>query len=121
MLKSILDFISKNFKTIVQVCFGIFLLYWLIFFLTPSVKMNEKSVKKLDSLNSLIKDVEVEQKKLDSLIVSYDEEVDKIELKIDKIKEQKTIIKEYYHEKIITIDAYGRKQLDSFFSKRYQY
>lgn len=121
MLKNIIDFIKNNFDKIIKITFVIFILYWLIFFLTPSVKMNEKSIQKLDSLNHLIQNVESEQQKLDSLLVSYDEQVDKIDLKIDKIKEQKTIIKEYYHEKIITIDAFGRKQLDSFFSKRYQY
>jgi hypothetical protein len=113
------DFITTNFKTIVFLVFGLFIFYWLMFVLTPSVKMSAESQAKIDSLNRNILRYEEENKKLDSAISNYYIEISKIDNAIDSIKRQKTIIKEYYHEKIISVDTFSRAQIDDFFSKRY--
>lgn len=113
------DFLTKNFKTIVFLIFGCFIVYWMMFVLTPNVKMSAESKAKIDSLNRNILRYEEENKKLDSAINDYYVEISKIDKAIDSIKRQKTIIKEIYHEKIISIDTFSRPQVDDFFSKRY--
>jgi len=113
------EFIIKNFKTIVFLIFGIFIFYWLMFVLTPSIKMSAESQAKIDSLNKNIMRYEEENKKIDSAISMYYVEISKIDNAIDSIKRQKTIIKEFYHEKIISVDTFSRAQIDDFFTKRY--
>lgn len=115
------EFITTNFKTIVLLVFGIFIIYWLMFVITPNVGMSAETKAKIDSLNSNIRRYEEENKKLDSSIVMYVEQISKIDSAINNIKKQKTIIKEFYHEKIISVDTFSRSQIDDFFSKRYGY
>jgi len=119
MINNIKNFVVKNYKTIIKVLFGLFILYWLIFFLTPKITMSSESKQIIDSLNTHIKNIELEQLKIDSNIVQYNKEINEIDKNIIKLNTQKTIIKEYYHEKIISVDSYNSNQLDSFFSKRY--
>lgn len=107
--------------TILKVIGVLFLVYWLMFVLTPSVKMSAESKAKIDSLNTNILRYEEENKKLDSAISEYSKEIHEIDEHIGKIKQEKTIIKEYYHETIISIDTFSRSQIDEFFSKRYSY
>ena len=75
---------------------------------------------KIDSLTLMIKEIELEQKKLDSNIVSYNQKIDEVDNHIDKIKGQKTIVKEIYHEKISSVDKLTVRELDSFFTDRYK-
>jgi hypothetical protein len=119
MKNNMKEFIIKNFKTIVFLIFGVFIFYWLMFVLTPSIKMSTESQAKIDSLNRNIMRYEEENKKIDSVISMYYVEISKIDNAIDSIKRQKTIIKEFYHEKIISIDTFSRAQIDDFFTKRY--
>jgi hypothetical protein len=67
----------------------------------------------------MIKGIELEQKKLDSNIASYNQKIDEVDNHIDKIKGQKTIVKEIYHEKINSVDKLTNPGIDSFFSNRY--
>jgi septal ring factor EnvC (AmiA/AmiB activator) len=116
-----MDFIKNNLKTIVQLGFALFVIYWLVFILTPVSKMTEVTAKKIDSLNNLIQQRELEQKKLDSNILFFNNEIKNIDNNISKIKSEKTIVKEYYHEKINDVDKYTDVELDSFFAVRYRY
>jgi len=75
---------------------------------------------KIDSLTLMIKEIELEQQKLDSNIVSYNQKIDEVDNHIDKIKGQKTIVKEIYHEKINNVDKLTVRELDSFFTDRYK-
>jgi len=119
MIQVITNFLVKNYKTIVKVLFGLFILYWLIFFLTPKIQMSDVERSKIDSLNNLINEIHKDQLRLDSAILEYNEKVDEIDNHIDKIKGQKTIVKEIYHEEINRAGNYTEPQLDSFFSARY--
>ena len=112
-------FIKSNFWTILKILLVIFLVYWLMFVLTPSVKMSAESKAKIDSLNANIIKYEDKNKKIDTMISVYNTEIRKIENMISNIKQEKTIIKEFYHETIISIDTFSRSQIDSFFAKRY--
>jgi len=118
-MQTVLNFLKGNYKTLLKVVFGLFILYYLIFFLTPRVQMAADEKAKIDSLTQMIKGIELEQKKLDSNIVSYNQKIDEVDNHIDKIKGQKTIVKEIYHEKINSVDKLTNPGIDSFFSNRY--
>jgi len=78
------------------------------------------SEQKIDYLNVIIKDMYKEQQKLDSSIIVYNKKIDEIDNSIHKIKGQKTIIKEIYHEEINRVDSYTDNDIDSFFTNRYK-
>ena len=119
-MQTVLNLLKGNYKTLLKVIFGLFILYYLIFFLTPRVQMAADEKAKIDSLTLMIKEIELEQQKLDSNIVSYNQKIDEVDNHIDKIKGQKTIVKEIYHEKINSVDKLTSPGIDSFFSNRYK-
>jgi len=120
-MSNLIYFLVKNYKTILSGLFGIFILYYLVFFLTPKIRMAEEEKNKLDSLNQMIKQIQLNQKKLDSNILGFNLKINEIDLNIEKLKGEKTIIREIYHEKINSIDKFTNPQLDSFFANRYNY
>ena len=120
MISKILNFLKLNFKTIIQVLFGLFILYYLIFFLTPNVKMSVYQKQQLDSLNMVIKQLHEDNLKLENKISDFNQEIKEVDKNIGKIKNQKTIVKEIYHEKISSIDKFTERAVDSFFTNRYK-
>lgn len=121
MVQKILNFLSKNFWTILKIGFAIFILYYLIFFLTPNVGMQKEQKQQIDSLNTLVKKLHDDNIRLEGKITNFESEIGNIDNNISNIKKEKTIIKEYYHEKINSVDKLTIAELDSFFSKRYGY
>ena len=119
MISKILNFLKNNYTTILKGLFGLFLLYWVVFVLTPKVGMSTEEKSKIDSLNIIIKEIYKDQQKLDSNILNYNQKIDEVDNHIDKIKSQKTIVKEIYHEEINRAGNYTEPQIDSFFSARY--
>lgn len=109
----------KYLKNILFVVFAVVVLYWMFFIMTPNSKLAEETYKKIDSLNHNIDSVENINRHLDSQIVNYNTQISQIDSGIDRIKNQKTIIKEIYHEKINDVDNFNSNQLDEFFTKRY--
>ena len=120
MIQVIINFLKTKYKTILTIAFGLFILYYIIFFLTPNIQMAATEKAKIDSLNMMIKEIELEQKKLDSNIVTYNKKIDEVDDHIDNIKGQKTIVKEIYHEKISSVDKLTVRGIDSFFTDRYK-
>lgn len=119
MLSTIISFLKKNYFTIIKVLFGLFILYYLIFFLTPNVRMTASQKQQLDSLNSVIKQMHEDNLKLEDKISEFNKEINEVDANISKIKGQKTIVKEIYHEKINSVDKLTVRELDSFFTDRY--
>lgn len=117
----ILNFIKNNFGTIIKICFGVFLFYWLVFFLTPKITLSEIEKNKLDSLNNNIAELYRAQLVLDSNIAVFNQQIEKVDEDITVVKNEKTIIREIYHEKINSVSNYSDAELDSFFAKRYGY
>lgn len=120
-MNKVLEFAIKNYKTIVKVCFGLFILYYIIYFLTPNMKMSAEQVQKLDSLNVSIQKIESQNEYFEGRITDFNAQINQVDKNIQNIKGQKTIIKEYYHEKINNVDKLTDAELDSFFTNRYQY
>ena len=116
-----LNFVKTNYLTILKIIGGIFILYWVVFILTPNVKMLESQQKRINDLNDFIIQKELEQKKLDNEIFNLNNQIKLLDLNISKIKGEKTIIKEIYHEAVNNVDNYSDAQLDSFLAKRYNY
>jgi vacuolar-type H+-ATPase subunit I/STV1 len=119
-MNNVLNFLKKNYMTILKVGFGLFILYYLIFFLTPKVSMSEYEKQQIDSLNVLIKQLHQDNLKLEKEIDEYNDKIDKVDVNIKNIKGQKTIVKEIYHEKINSVDKLTVRELDSFFTDRYK-
>jgi hypothetical protein len=119
MIQTIKNFVVNHYPAIIKVLFGLFILYWLIFFLTPKIEMSAGERAQINSLNNVVKNIYKEQQKLDSSITVYNKEVEHINDNISKIKGQKTIIKEVYHEEIKRAATYDDIKLDSFFTSRY--
>lgn len=109
----------KTIKTILISAFVLFITYWILFVITPASNLAEQTYKKIDSLNHNIDSLEIENKILDSSIINYTHQIDNIDNSIDRIKNEKTTIKEIYHETITNVDHYDNSQLDSFFTNRY--
>ena len=109
----------KHWRTILTVIFAIVVLYWMFFIMTPNSKLAEETYKKIDSLNHNIDSLETMNKQLDSVLINYTNQIGEIDKSIDRIKNEKTIIKEIYHETINNVDNYNDNQLDSFFTNRY--
>lgn len=118
-MNKVLEFVKKNYKSIVKVGLGLFLLYWVIFVLTPKTQMSQTQLQKLDSLSTQIELLHKDNLRLESEIENYNEKIGEIDESINKVKGQKTIIKEYYHEKINNVDKLTVPELDSFFTNRY--
>jgi len=118
-MTKVLNFIKENYKTILKVCFGLFLLYWVIFVLTPKTGMSTEQKQQLDSINLQIKTLHSDNLRLENQIDSFNQEIQQVDEHINNIKGQKTIVKEIYHEKISSVDKLTVRELDSFFANRY--
>lgn len=117
---SVINFLKSNFKTILIGLFSLFVLYYLIFFLTPKVKMSVEQKQQLDSLTILVNRLHQDNLKLENKISNFNQEINEVDRNISNIKSQKTIIKEIYHEKISNVDKLTIPELDSFFANRYK-
>ena len=115
----IIDFLKQNYFVILKTLTGLFLLYWIIFVLTPKSGLTPQEKNLLDSLSTQVKLLHEDNLKLEKNIQDYNIRIQEIDNNIDKIKNQKTIIKEYYHEKISNVDKLTIRELDSFFTNRY--
>ena len=75
--------------------------------------------QQIDSLNIVIKQLHEDNLKLDDKISKFNKQIEEVDNNISKIKTQKTVIKEIYHEKISNVDRLTIPDLDSFFADRY--
>ena len=119
-MEPIKNFFISNYKTLIKIVVGIFVLYWLIYFLIPKDTMSKEDHKKIDSLTNLVNNLQNEQDVIESKIDEVNKEVDKIDNNVSKIKTQKTKVTVKYHEEINRVDKYTEPELDSFFSNRYK-
>lgn len=78
------------------------------------------SKNELEYITKRTEELLIQQKDLKEKIAMYDSKIDSLDNSISKIKNEKVIIKEIFHEKINSIDTFSRTQLDSFFTDRYR-
>ena len=120
MILNILNLIKENYKTIIKVIVGLFILYWVIYVLTPKMEMSNVEKQKMDSINVVIKNIYKDQQRIDSNIIINNKKIEEVDNHINDIKGQKTIIKERYDKEIIRVDNYSNSDIDSFFTNRYK-
>ena len=117
--EQILNFIKENYKTIFKGILFLFVLYWVIYVLTPSLKISEDSQKKLDEINTEIKKIEQEQISLQNKIEEYESQVEEVDNNIEIIKNTKIQVSNDYGKKINSITQYSHTELTQFFTNRY--
>ena len=120
MLQIILNFFKENYKDIIKIIIGLFILYWVIYVLTPTMKMSNIEKQKMDSLNVVIKQIYKDQQRIDSNVIINLKKIEEVDNRIENIRGQKTIIKERYNEEIIRVDNYSDSDIDRFFADRYK-
>jgi septal ring factor EnvC (AmiA/AmiB activator) len=116
-----MEFIKKYWKLFIGIVGGLFLLYLIIFMLTPKPDMSELDKYKLEQLDKKINLIIENQKKLDKQIEGYKNELSQIDSTIAKVKNQKIIIKEYYKEQGEKITEMKPSEIDKLFHNRYKY
>jgi hypothetical protein len=94
--------------------------------LTPNLNSSSKTKEEVQSLKVMmitlddyIKKEKEKQSAIDNSIKLVNQQIEKIDSSISKIKNQKIIIREYYHEKINSVDNFSDDEIDSFISNRY--
>jgi len=115
------EFLKTNLKDILIVGIGLFVIYLLVYLFTPKPQMSELDKYKLEQLNKDIDLILKNQQQLDKTIEGYKSELTKIDSTIAQVRNQKTIIREYYKDKGEEISKMDVAQLDSLFHKRYKY
>lgn len=97
------------------------IIYVFILITTPKPQIPLEYKIQIDSLSKVNNTLIERQKQTDSIISIYEGKIDQIDYKLDNIKEKTTIVKEYYHGQISSINNYVPQQIDSFFKNRYNY
>jgi mannitol-specific phosphotransferase system IIBC component len=109
--------------TIAGVVAAIVVLFILINIFTKKEKMKEQEYIKaqIDSLNKINVELKAKQDSLDKTSKKFEDEIIKLDWKLQNVGENKTVIKEFYHEKKEKTKKYTPSQLDKFFKNRYNY
>lgn len=116
---SIINFLKKYYKQVTIGLLVLFVLYWLIFILTPSVKMSGVAVQEIQKLDEEIGTIKLEQNILYTEIQQYEEQLQGMDENISQINYNQNKISGEYGEKINAARSYDYQQLVAFLSKRY--
>ena len=116
---------GTNNKTILIVI-GILLaiILAIIFFTKVPGKKEEPTEfikRQVDSLAKANAELQAKHQALDSASKTYEDAILDLDWKVQNVGHDKTIIKEYYHDRVKEPANYSPKQVDSFFKKRYNY
>jgi predicted nucleic-acid-binding protein len=120
-LNNFINYIKKNYKTILWILAGYVFVYLVILLATPKPKIPSDLKATIDSLTQANKILVSKQKSIDSTINSYEIKISQVDFQLDNIKEKTTIVREYYHEVNKQAGNYTPTQIDSFFKSRYNY
>lgn len=113
------NFLIKYRRDIAMVIIVGIIFYWFSAIFSPKMNGIDTFKSKIDSIDNNILVLKEQQKQVDDNISGLKNEVIEVESTIGSVKNQKVIIKEYYENKINSIDKFTNNELDSFFSNRY--
>ena len=119
VIKKSKNFLFKYYKTILIVFGSLFVFYWLIFILTPAVKMSEQSVEELKKIDEEIETLNLENQILQSEIVGFQNKILNVNENLEEIKDIKESIGNDYGKKITDARSYNHDELVRFLSERY--
>lgn len=114
------QFLKTNYD-IIFVVLGLITFYLVTYLFTPKPQVSELDKYKIEQINKDIESILKNQKQLDKRIEGYKSELTKIDSTIAQVRNQKTIIREYYKEKEEEISKMDLSEIDSLFHKRYNY
>ena len=112
--------ILNNYKTLLKFILWASIIYAIAYYVSENNGMSNEEKIKIDSLNNVILKIQKDQLRLDSTIVEFNKEIDKIDNSIGKIKSQKNSKSNEYNEKINRVNKFNDVELDNFFSDRYK-
>jgi hypothetical protein len=112
--------ILNNYKTLLKFILWASIIYAIAYYVSENNGMSNEEKIKIDSLNNVILKIQKDQLRLDSTIVEFNKEIDKIDNSIGKIKSQKNSKSNEYNEKINRVNKFNDVELDKFFSDRYK-
>jgi septal ring factor EnvC (AmiA/AmiB activator) len=115
------EFIIRYFREILLVILVVVVTFLLIKIFTPTPDKSELLIYKLEQLDKKIQETEKKQIELDKNIQIYKEDIKRIDENIIDIRNQKSVINNYYENKQKEIPGYTNKQIDSVLRKRYKY
>lgn len=119
VIKQCKEFVINHYKTILFVLGGLFVFYWIVFIMTPAIKMSEQSVEELKKIDENISNLEFENKILQSEIVEFQEQIETINENIEEIEDIKVTIANDYGKKINGARSFNNGELIRFLSERY--
>jgi uncharacterized protein YdcH (DUF465 family) len=114
-------FLQNYIEFLIKLLVGFGLLYLFLLVITPKTKLSDEDRKKIENLDEKIDKLIKQQNKIDSTITGIELNIDSINNDIIKIKKQKVLIREIYHEEINRVAQYNDAAIDSFFTERYGY
>ena len=115
----VIEFFKKHHKLIGIGLGVIFSLYWVIFILTPSVKMSASAFQEMKKIDEDIQSIKEEQVLIYTEIKEYEQDILRMDENINEINNNKNQIAGEYGEKINSARSYDYKQLVTFLSERY--
>jgi septal ring factor EnvC (AmiA/AmiB activator) len=115
------NFLIKNYKEILLIIFSCSIVFILTKLYSQSTDNGDIIKDKLEQLDKNIDEVNQRQKELDKQILTYKNEITKIDSTISNIRVEKKTINNYYDKKSQDIKNSNDKQVDSLFKSRYKY
>lgn len=118
---------GENVRRAIVIAVAVALILLVLFI---SIRISNKKSKiieqpfiktQIDSLAKANAALQAKQAALDSATKTYEVKINNLDWKINNVGETKTIIREYYRDKVKEPSRYTPKQIDSFFKNRYNY
>jgi predicted PurR-regulated permease PerM len=116
---SVINFFKQYYKQVGIGLLVLFVLYWVIFILTPSMKMSGVAVQELKKIDEEIETIKLEQNILYTEIQHYEEQLQGLDENISQINDTQNKIAGEYGEKINAARSYDYQQLVAFLAERY--
>lgn len=116
---SVMNFFKQYYKQVGIGLLVLFVLYWVIFILTPSMKMSGEAVQELKKIDEEIETIKLEQNILYTEIQHYEEQLQGLDENISQINDTQNKIAGEYGEKINAARSYDYQQLVAFLAERY--
>lgn len=118
---------AENVRRAIVIAVAVALILLVLFI---SIRISNKKSKiieqpfiktQIDSLAKANAALQAKQAALDSATKTYEVKINNLDWKLNNVGETKTIIREYYRDKVKEPGKYTPKQIDSFFKNRYNY
>ena len=119
MEQNIKNTLNDYANFLLKLLLALVILYGFFYIFKPNTSMSSEDKQIIDSLILKVNVIQEEQKKLDTNILKFEEDVELISDRIHKIKKDKSIIREVYHDQILRVSTFNDSQIDSFFTARY--